>query len=595
MVTAEDFKSQHTPLDHATSAIRLVRVRPSLSADGFIQCEISERNLPGNSPDDDANDIADRPATGKKLSVKSQTNVGDEPQPHMCLSYTWGDPNDQGTIRVNGKFFAVRKNLADFLEVARSTLFDELLWIDALGIDQSNILERNHQVQLMGRIYSGAHSVLTWLGNDIEVCNVVRLLNKAKKDSNLLEYDSWDRHTSLWNSQGSIVWKFSYRARSIGTSSDRSQCEHSAGVIKLNDQCDIDSQSHGDVFNIFADNTGKVEKVFEKLAENPYWSRAWVTQEVLLAKSVVLIAGNEAYSLSALAKTYRSAVPYYKDSAYENLLDLVLMQHRRKISQYRMYWDDSATGLEDWHLIQLLHRFRDKSCAIRRDRIYSLLALTQHGTALEVDYNVSEEKLMGQVLSMQRRPMCLCSVAICAHALAPWEFPVLEDVERSHGQVAETPFAEIHMYGCGLSSAICSFCQNYTPSPWTRKKGVVFCLQTACPDTQGHIFLESKDSVRGSHTKPETAHQLTEGSLHTQLRRNNKSQILCENGSGVSVFPSEWKDVFLLRFTLRRLIEVLQDNMNAGDLGLNACGNLWPSISNPRSARKGRLRLCDGV
>jgi hypothetical protein len=152
------------------------------------------------------------------------------------------------------------------------------------------------------------------------------------------------------------------------------------------------------------------------------------------------------------------------------------------------------------------------------------------------------------------------------------------------------------MYGCGLSSVICPLCQNYTPSPWTRKKGVMFCLRTACPDTQGHIFLEFKDITRGADAvKPGTAHQLTEGSLHTQLRRNNNSKILCKNGAGLSISPSEWKDVFLLRFTLRRLIEVLQDNMDAGDLGLNACGNLWPSISNTQISREGRLRLCDGV
>jgi hypothetical protein len=424
MATAEDSSFQHAPLDHATSAIRLVRVLPLLSADGFVQCEIRERKLLVNAPDDVANDVEDRSATGKKLSVESQTNVRDEPQPYMCLSYTWGDPVDQRTIRVNNRLFEVRKNLADFLEVARSTLFDELLWIDALVIDQGNILERNHQVQQMGRIYSGAYSVLTWIGNDIEVSNVLRLLNKAKRDSRLLEYDFWNQHTSLWNSQRSVVEKFSYGARSIRSPSDRSQCERSADGITLNEQFAVTSESDGDIFNIFADNTGKVEKVFETLAENTYWSRAWVTQEILLARSVVLIAGNEAYSLLALANMYRAAVPYYKDNAFESLMALILLQQQRKRSQSRVYWDDSATGLEDWHLIQLLHRFRDKSCAIRRDRIYSLLALSQHGNAFECDYNVSEEQLMRQVLSVQKDPMCLCSVAICAHALAPWEFPV---------------------------------------------------------------------------------------------------------------------------------------------------------------------------
>lgn len=38
------------------------------------------------------------------------------------------------------------------------------MWIDALSIDQANIQERNHQVQLMHSIYSRATRMMTWLG-----------------------------------------------------------------------------------------------------------------------------------------------------------------------------------------------------------------------------------------------------------------------------------------------------------------------------------------------------------------------------------------------------------------------------------------------
>jgi len=38
------------------------------------------------------------------------------------------------------------------------------LWIDAICIDQIDVLERNHQVALMGQIYSKAQAVLMWLG-----------------------------------------------------------------------------------------------------------------------------------------------------------------------------------------------------------------------------------------------------------------------------------------------------------------------------------------------------------------------------------------------------------------------------------------------
>lgn len=39
------------------------------------------------------------------------------------------------------------------------------LWIDAISIDQNNIMERNHQVQMMAEIYSSAVEVYAWLGD----------------------------------------------------------------------------------------------------------------------------------------------------------------------------------------------------------------------------------------------------------------------------------------------------------------------------------------------------------------------------------------------------------------------------------------------
>jgi hypothetical protein len=124
--------------------------------------------------------------------------------------------------------------------------------------------------------------------------------------------------------------------------------------------------------------------------------------------------------------------------------------------------------------------------------------------------------------------------------------------------------------------------------------GRVFCLGTTCPDTQGHIFwerIQQKDSTGpgGSGVEQEQTSDL----IHLQLRRNNKSQLLCKEGTEVSVTRSEWNHVYLLQFTLRTLIEILLHDPEAGDMGLNACGNLWLSQANQGTAGEGRLRLCN--
>ncbi|KAF1829037.1 HET-domain-containing protein, partial [Decorospora gaudefroyi] len=85
---------------------------------------------------------------------------------YICLSYVWGNEDKGQHILINGETFRVRRNLYKFLEMAsgKSRLLREWLWIDALCIDQSNGVERNHQVQQMGPIYSSAIEVIPWLG-----------------------------------------------------------------------------------------------------------------------------------------------------------------------------------------------------------------------------------------------------------------------------------------------------------------------------------------------------------------------------------------------------------------------------------------------
>lgn len=87
---------------------------------------------------------------------------------YTALSYVWGDESSSKPILLDGKHHAVRENLWNFLSQYRHSQHSSHLWIDALCIDQSSIKERNHQVALMGKIYSSAKLVIAWLGHDFE-------------------------------------------------------------------------------------------------------------------------------------------------------------------------------------------------------------------------------------------------------------------------------------------------------------------------------------------------------------------------------------------------------------------------------------------
>ncbi|XPS69271.1 hypothetical protein M3J07_001539 [Ascochyta lentis] len=92
-----------------------------------------------------------------------------------ALSYTWGSchrghcsmrrPTLESTILCNGERVEVTENLHDFLYYwASNHEINAYIRIDALCIDQHNIPEQSHQVNIMGQIYSAASQVLVWLG-----------------------------------------------------------------------------------------------------------------------------------------------------------------------------------------------------------------------------------------------------------------------------------------------------------------------------------------------------------------------------------------------------------------------------------------------
>lgn len=100
----------------------------------------------------------------------------DDKPPFIALSYTW-DPKEgeKKYINIQGSKFAVGVGLWSFIQQYRRKQYLRQccekdpakalpLWIDAIAIDQNNIPERNHQVSLMRDVYTGAQSVIVWLG-----------------------------------------------------------------------------------------------------------------------------------------------------------------------------------------------------------------------------------------------------------------------------------------------------------------------------------------------------------------------------------------------------------------------------------------------
>jgi hypothetical protein len=115
--------------------------------------------------------------------------------PFTALSYTWGPVTPIFDIFVNDEPVSVRKGLFRFLQAYDG---DEYLWIDQICINQSNVLERNHQVGLMTSIYSQCRSVIIWLGRLLTRPRASIIFNNTTSVEALAAILRHDYFTRLW-------------------------------------------------------------------------------------------------------------------------------------------------------------------------------------------------------------------------------------------------------------------------------------------------------------------------------------------------------------------------------------------------------------
>lgn len=85
-----------------------------------------------------------------------------------AVSYVWRDPERCHNLElVNGAVLQLTRSVAKALPHLTKACDTGYLWIDQITIDQANVIERGHQVGIMGKIYSQSKRVVIWLGTHI--------------------------------------------------------------------------------------------------------------------------------------------------------------------------------------------------------------------------------------------------------------------------------------------------------------------------------------------------------------------------------------------------------------------------------------------
>ena len=242
----EDFV--YEPLPSSTPTIRLLKLKNAIFRDEVVECDLVDAALENN------------PA-------------------YVALSYSWGPPEFDHRIIVNGKVAMITKSLHDALKSCRRASYvkshrtaaqppaiegpntDSILWADALCINQRDTKERTSQVLLMRRIYSTASSVRIDLG--------------YYKDDWFQGFDILHKLNLVWEHEG-------------GESSPHSYSNPQEVFQKYG----LPSPEH------FA------WRAYMFLFQSPWFTRTWVLQEVALAKEAIVTHGGFSFTWNQLTTSF---------------------------------------------------------------------------------------------------------------------------------------------------------------------------------------------------------------------------------------------------------------------------------------------------
>jgi hypothetical protein len=151
----------HQPLLPGRDRIRLLRLLPNESRNAPIQCQLFNYTL---------------------------EDSGRRTHPYDAISYVWGDQFNLESISIGRHKLLVGQNLYKALLSLRHHTFERILWVDAVCINQSDIPEKEEQIQFMAKIYAQANRVVVWLGegadNSDQALEEIRVAGGREKSSN---------------------------------------------------------------------------------------------------------------------------------------------------------------------------------------------------------------------------------------------------------------------------------------------------------------------------------------------------------------------------------------------------------------------------
>jgi hypothetical protein len=305
-------------------------------------------------------------------------------QPYEAISYVWGNPKNRRDIIINGTTRSVTENLHGALTAFRHRPDTDTrshdgegaqrqpirrLWVDAVCINQEDLQERISQVELMSLIYTGATRVLSWLGWEEgeegrrHIRDAIRFIHAFMEDP----------EAGLQKSRVLLL-------------------HHDYLADPTEDLAHLSEDDR----RLFEEQAPKWEAV-KFLFEIEYFHRAWIVQELGLAREALLITAlkptNDSTNLDE--RNIVSQRNIIKDDGYALEVDIIewpllgrfvqfldysgasLVTHIGLLSwvahHILMVWDTKEDGTADCDFLTGMHWTRILRVTDPRDRAFSLL------------------------------------------------------------------------------------------------------------------------------------------------------------------------------------------------------------------------------
>ncbi|RYP61607.1 hypothetical protein DL770_009757 [Monosporascus sp. CRB-9-2] len=243
---------------------------------------------------------------------------------YEALSYVWGKAwENPNTIDLgDGSCLPLGANLTDALRHIRHKRHQKTLWIDAVCINQNDMSERTHQVQLMVEIYGRCKSVIVWLG-----------LPTA--------------HSQL----GMEIMSYL------------------AGEVPFDARAPWNPGANP-----------MVRAALRDILERPYFERLWVVQEAALAQRITMQVGNLLLEWSGGAPTRwfltRIKLAELSPSWEQSELNGVDCRPIRELLEQNLATKARRNGtVEIPSLLDIVHSIRHRRVTSRHDQIYGAMGL----------------------------------------------------------------------------------------------------------------------------------------------------------------------------------------------------------------------------